>query len=207
MKELLAVLAIALGALAIYKVYETRFAPPKPGAAAEVRPTRLSEALEPLVATVLGPINARNSDLATALTTIKERVVNERHVSDERMRPIYSVGQQVLEQLIPLAVERTRLGREFANIESNPSSLDNRNSAVPSNEFFRQGVIKRWDDKRKSHQIAVDRLLFQLRNEEKTYVAKSGGHAPTIDMKLFDVPISYLKPKGSPGLLDRGPYR
>lgn len=230
MKELLAVVAIALSVLVIYTVHQDRVR--KAAADAEAaaiarsqafkwkkpapppdRPAALaiSHLLEPKLLDLFGALDQEYpADLVPPLEILKERLLDKRQHFDAAKKTVYDQGVRTIDLMIAAAEERTSTLDAVLRIAARaPAALDARNTGTNSNIFFLRTALKRWDSTKGQRKAAIDQSLAELRKAEREWNKTVGEKAMVEDYDIGSLPPVFVKIDQTESLtnpLERGAY-
>lgn len=216
MKELLAVVAVALSVLVIYTVHQDRVREAAKDAAVEAdararsealkwkrptpppkRPTAvaISRVLEPKLLDLFSPLDQENAvDLVPPLQITKERILDKRQHVEAAKYTVYDSAVRAIDLMLAAAEERTGTLDAILRIAARaPSPLDGRNSGTSSNTFFLQTTVKRWESAKAPRKAAIDQAFGQLRSAEREWNKVVGESAQVEDYDVAALPPVIMK--------------
>lgn len=213
MKELLAVVVALLAALIAYKVHQDKLQ----AARAEGIPKYVATVHHPLSAELEFYVKGLTSkldfdnaeDLTAPLESLRAQVVTLRQGGDAAKMPLYDAGMRTLDQLLPVAQQRTKiLEQTLRTAARSDSSLDRKDSSNNSKTFFQQNLLKAWENQTAQRRAQVDSAMASLKQAEAAARERFGATWSGDNYAPRRLNRAFISVEGTTTMnpLDRGSY-
>jgi hypothetical protein len=183
-------------------------APAAPGAGQAVA---ISAILEPWAAKLWSKLEtSKAEDLVPPFTVARERLIAAKARVEPAKQPIYEQAIVTLGTMIKAGEERTKvLETQLQASKNAKSSLDSKNTAVGSKEFFAKASQRRWEGALNQFKPQIAQGIAALRAAEEAWNAKLPPTAPvdSYDIDRLDKVFITIDAKAvSSSSLDRAKY-
>lgn len=213
MKELLAVVVALLAALIAYKVHQDKLQ----AARAEGIPKYVTQVNHPLsvelefyVKGLTAKLEYDNpEDYMAPLASLRAQVIILREGGDAAKTPLYDAGLRTLDQLLPIAQQRTKIIEQVLRTAARPdASLDRKDSSNNSKTFFQQNLIKAWENQTAQRRAQVDSVMASLKQAEAATRQRLGAAWSGDNYAPRRLDRAFVSVEGSTTMnpLDRGSY-
>jgi hypothetical protein len=171
----------------------------------------ISAILEPWATKLWAKLEtAKPEDLVPPFTVARERLVVAKTRVEPAKQPIYDQAIATLGAMIKAGEERTKvLEIQLQASKNAKGSLDSKNTAVGSKEFFAQTSQRRWEEAANQLRPQIAQGIAALRSAEQAWNAKLPPTAPvdSYDIDRLDKALITIDAKAvSTSSLDRAKF-